>query len=1114
MLEKSITYGQELLVLIPTSNRMRRILVDLLLELYQDRFELKQNVTDLDLCIQLCREELELESAHLHGNHRHTLASLMIQRFKLDPDMQHIAEAIDLYIEELACCPESDPAYYNAVNDLAQALDIRFGHQGNRTDIDREIELHQQALDHTRPDFNAKIDSLNNLALGLYTRFTNFGQEQDQADLNKAIILYEEALSLRSTTGSQRLNSLDGLGFALKTRFQQQGSPADIDLAVNLHQKALELCPRANAKRAMCLNTLANIIHTRFTVCGDSKDLDHAIKLHEEALKLHGSPDPARAMSLNNLALAVKSRFEQRGDMRDIDIAVELNRKALALCSNSHLKNRPMFLNNLAIAVHARGRERGQKTDIEEAIHRHREALLLLPAEHSDRRTYLQNLASVLQTRFLHFGSMADMDEALEHSRHALSLCPPTHSKHAMFLNNLAGNLLKRFDLQGNSVDNEEALQHAKEGMRLFLFPHPYYSNALGIYASALQNKINPQSTQDDIDEVIQLRKDILQLFPSPHPDHGRLLGKLGQSLMISYERIPQDSVIAEAMLAFEKAAKYTSGSPLARFNYATYWAKTANQYNHPSALKAYRMAINYLPTLAALDLNLQSRQEVLGNLSQDSLLSDAAICAIGEHKYEDAVQLLEAGRSIFWSQALRLHTPLEDLQRIHPELASKVSALLKELERGAFREIAQDPLSDTGLNVIAMEAEGTRLRRHNDELEEALASVRQLSGFESFMQPKSISSLRDAATHGTVVILITGHTSCHLLLVKASTEIQHVPLADGTTAEYIASLAQAIGSLSRGRDERNEQRLIGKKVYAEHQHPNDRFGAVLKILWDLIATPVIKTLKLEKSLTPPRLWWCPTGPFVFLPLHAAGIYTTENSQSVSDYVISSYTPTLTALLSSPVTPTSFKVTTVIQPTTPGHPSLPYTTEELAQVLAKVPREWVMSLGSAEAPTSVNAVLDHLKDSLIIHFACHGVQDSKHPLDSGLLIANDQLKVSQIMESTSMLSNGQKGLAFLSACETAMGDGNIPDEALHLAATLLFAGFQSIVATMWTMSDKDGPEVTKWFYSHLFRNAKATSNPPVFPDLRESAEALHLAVAKLRSKVPFARWVPFVHYGL
>ncbi|KAJ7229110.1 hypothetical protein GGX14DRAFT_346526 [Mycena pura] len=31
-------------------------------------------------------------------------------------------------------------------------------------------------------------------------------------------------------------------------------------------------------------------------------------------------------------------------------------------------------------------------------------------------------------------------------------------------------------------------------------------------------------------------------------------------------------------------------------------------------------------------------------------------------------------------------------------------------------------------------------------------------------------------------------------------------------------------------------------------------------------------------------------------------------------------------------------------------------------------------------------------------------------------------------------------LAFLSACQTAMGDQSLPDEALHLAASLLFAG--------------------------------------------------------------------------
>ncbi|KAJ6576009.1 hypothetical protein DFH09DRAFT_1150199 [Mycena vulgaris] len=64
------------------------------------------------------------------------------------------------------------------------------------------------------------------------------------------------------------------------------------------------------------------------------------------------------------------------------------------------------------------------------------------------------------------------------------------------------------------------------------------------------------------------------------------------------------------------------------------------------------------------------------------------------------------------------------------------------------------------------------------------------------------------------------------------------------------------------------------------------------------------------------------------------------------------------------------------------------------------------------------------------------------------------------------------------------------------------------------MHDPDGPKFAEAFYGHLFRNAHPNSNPPVFPDLSESAEALHLAVKKLRTHVPFERWVPFVHYGL
>ncbi|KAJ7431489.1 hypothetical protein FB451DRAFT_421107 [Mycena latifolia] len=107
-------------------------------------------------------------------------------------------------------------------------------------------------------------------------------------------------------------------------------------------------------------------------------------------------------------------------------------------------------------------------------------------------------------------------------------------------------------------------------------------------------------------------------------------------------------------------------------------------------------------------------------------------------------------------------------------------------------------------------------------------------------------------------------------------------------------------------------------------------------------------------------------------------------------------------------------------------------------------------------------------------------------------------------------------LAFLGACETAKGDRIVPDESMHLTATLLFAGFRGVVATMWTMNDRDGPKITDTFYQHLFKNCNPNSEPPVLPDVTQAAKALHLAIRKLREEpgISFRRWVPYVHYGL
>jgi CHAT domain-containing protein len=139
----------------------------------------------------------------------------------------------------------------------------------------------------------------------------------------------------------------------------------------------------------------------------------------------------------------------------------------------------------------------------------------------------------------------------------------------------------------------------------------------------------------------------------------------------------------------------------------------------------------------------------------------------------------------------------------------------------------------------------------------------------------------------------------------------------------------------------------------------------------------------------------------------------------------------------------------VIEPNAPNCLPLPGTAAELATIVNRVPNQLLTSIQSPKGLEVVRI----LQESSIVHFACHGIQDSENPLDSGLMLADGRLKVSQIMhkqDNDNMEANTKAmSLAFLSACETAKGDGTTPDEAIHLAATLLFAGFRGVVATIW-----------------------------------------------------------------
>lgn len=227
-----------------------------------------------------------------------------------------------------------------------------------------------------------------------------------------------------------------------------------------------------------------------------------------------------------------------------------------------------------------------------------------------------------------------------------------------------------------------------------------------------------------------------------------------------------------------------------------------------------------------------------------------------------------------------------------------------------------------------------------------------------------------------------------------------------------------------------------------------------------------------------------------------------KTGETISDYVVSSYTPTLAAILdqSQPIIPEGFQILTVAEPSKSN--PIPKTEEEVKLIQDLAGDLRVVNLMNENA--TIEIVLQEMKRSHWIHLACHGKQDLDDSMKSGFLLHGDKtLTLSEIVR----VALPKIDFAFLSACQTATGDERVAEESVHLAAGMLLSGCRGVIATMWSIQDEDGPKVTKDVYSRMLKDGR--------PDRKDAAFALHEAVKRLRDEPgsDFLSWVPFIHIG-
>lgn len=134
-----------------------------------------------------------------------------------------------------------------------------------------------------------------------------------------------------------------------------------------------------------------------------------------------------------------------------------------------------------------------------------------------------------------------------------------------------------------------------------------------------------------------------------------------------------------------------------------------------------------------------------------------------------------------------------------------------------------------------------------------------------------------------------------------------------------------------------------------------------------------------------------------------------------------------------------------------------------------------------------------------LHLATHGMLDSSDPKKSYLKLAGGNLTLPQIYE----LNLDGIRLVTLSACETARESSNPGSEIASLAEAFSVAGTNSVVATLWSISDSATARLMNEFYKGLVgKRSLAVSLQQAEMSLMRNPATAH----------PFY-WAPFVMLG-
>jgi CHAT domain-containing protein/Flp pilus assembly protein TadD len=151
-------------------------------------------------------------------------------------------------------------------------------------------------------------------------------------------------------------------------------------------------------------------------------------------------------------------------------------------------------------------------------------------------------------------------------------------------------------------------------------------------------------------------------------------------------------------------------------------------------------------------------------------------------------------------------------------------------------------------------------------------------------------------------------------------------------------------------------------------------------------------------------------------------------------------------------------------------PRLTFSGKEAEAIISLVPAgKWFKALGfQASRATATGGELAHYS---MVHFATHGLIDSRHPELSSLVLSlvdekgRPQNGFLRLHDIYNLELNAD--LVVLSACQTALGQEIRGEGLVGLTRGFMYAGAARVMSSLWSVDDRATAELMERFYRHM-----------------------------------------------